>query len=159
MPRKVLWWTLRRNGLCLPSRACTPMSGVVCGSMVSTVRRFGLGADVHQNSVFSPTSWCWRRFRVSSAWVCHGSFSTLMSWCSSRTSGTSASPNSRCERLAWKVKGSASTWRNSWSLVLAMMSSRSLDIPLCCLLFWCLQQLRPVLTVHAVSPQELQWHH
>ena len=42
VPRKVLWWALRslgwRNGLCRSSRACTPRPGVLCESMVSTVR-------------------------------------------------------------------------------------------------------------------------
>ena len=42
VPRKVLWWALRRigsmNGLSVSSRSCTPIPGVMCGSMVSTVR-------------------------------------------------------------------------------------------------------------------------
>ena len=51
-----------------------------------------------------------------------------MTWCSLWTPMRSVSPSSRCGRLAWKVKGSVSTWRRpcSWSLVMAMMSSRNL---------------------------------
>ena len=71
---------------------------------------------------------CWRCFHVCSALVCHGSFSTLMTWCSLQTPRRSVSPSSRPGRLAWKVKGSTSTWRrsSSCSLVLAMVSSRNL---------------------------------
>ena len=33
------------------------------------------------------------------------------------------------------------------------------QVPRCCLLYGCRQQLNPVLTMHAVGAQEVQWHH
>ena len=44
------------------------------------------------------SSWCWRHFHVSSARVCHGSFSTLMTWSSSDTQEEFIS-----ELKAWKA--------------------------------------------------------
>ena len=75
------------------------------------------------------SSWYWRFFRVGSALVCRGSFSTLMTWCSSRIPRRSVSPSSMRRRLAWKVNVSVSTLGrpSSWSLVLVMMSSRNLS--------------------------------
>ena len=59
--------------------------------------------------------------------VCHGSFSILMTKCSSLTPRRSASASSRHERLAWKVKGSVLTRRkpSSWSPVLTWMPYRN----------------------------------
>ena len=76
-------------------------------------------------------SWCWRRFHMSSAFVCRGRFSALTTCCSSQTPRRSVSPSSRHGRLVWKVKSSMSTWRrpsrpSSWSLLLAMLPSRNL---------------------------------
>ena len=72
------------------------------------------------------SSWCWRRFHMSSTLVCHGSFSMLMTWCSSQTPWRGV--GSMHGRMAWKVKGSMSTRRrpSCWSWVLAMISSRNL---------------------------------
>ena len=97
------------------------MPWVLCGSMVSTVR--SLAWELVCIRVLSLT-WGWRRFCVSSALVCCGSFFTLMTWCSSRTPRRIASPSSRHGRLEWKIKDSMSTRRrpSSWSLVMAMMS-------------------------------------
>ena len=102
----------------VPSRACTSVPGAVCGSIVSTVR--SLAWELGIIKVLS--------LAQCSSLVCHGSFSTLITWCSSRTSRRSASLSSRRGRLGWKVKGSVSTWRrpSAWSSVLAMMSSRNL---------------------------------
>ena len=74
------------------------------------------------------SSRCWRRFHMSSALVCHGSFSSLTSCCSSQTPKMSVSSSSRHGRKVLKVKSSMSTWRrpSSWVLVLAMLSSRNL---------------------------------
>ena len=134
VPRKVLWLALRglgsRNGLCVSSKACIPMLGVVCRSMVGTVRR--LGWELVCIRVVFPAHcssfWCWRRFCVSFALVYHGSLFTLMTRCSSQTPRRSVSPSSRHGRLVGKVKGSVSTWTrpSSWSLLMAMMSSRNL---------------------------------
>ena len=51
-----------------------------------------------------------------------------MTWCSSGTTKRKASPGPRLGRLAWKVKGSVSTWirPSFWSLVMTRMSSRNL---------------------------------
>ena len=90
---------------------------------------FGVGVGVHQHSILSPLLFILvLEACVSSAPVYHGSFSKLMTWCSSQTPKRCVSPSSRHGRLAWKVKGSMSTWRrpSSWSLVLTMMSSRNL---------------------------------
>ena len=78
----------------------------------------------------SSSRW-WRRFHMSSALVCHGSFSSLATCCSSQTTRRSVSPSSRHGRQVWKVKSSMSSWRrpsrpSSWFLVLAMLSSRNL---------------------------------
>ena len=78
----------------------------------------------------SSSRW-WRRFHISSALVCRGSFSSLATCCSSQTPRRSVSPSSRHGRQVWKVKSSMSTWRrptrpSSWFLVLAMLSSKNL---------------------------------
>ena len=114
------------NWLRMSSRACTPMPGAVCGLMVNTVKSLGweflcIGAP---SLAHCSPSWCWKHYHISSALVCHGSFSMLMTACSSQTPRRNISPSSRYGRLEWKVKGSVSTWRrpSSWSLVLALMS-------------------------------------
>ena len=76
---------------------------------------FGMGVGVHQGSVLSPLLFILvlealsREFRTGVLWS--PSFSTPMSWCSSRTPRRSVSPSSRRGRLAWKLMGSVSTWR------------------------------------------------
>ena len=55
-----------------------------------------MGDGVHQGSVLSPPSWCWKHFRVSSTLVCHGSFSTLMTWCSLWTPRRSVAGKGLC---------------------------------------------------------------
>ena len=47
--------------------------------------------------------------RVNGQYSEEFSFSTLMTWCYSRTTKRSVSPSSRCGRLAWKINGSMST--------------------------------------------------
>ena len=106
--------------------------GCVCHprSMVSSVRSLAWELACIRVLFLAHCSsfWCWRRFRVSSALVYHGSSSMLMPSCSSWTTKMSVSPSSRCGWLAWKIKGPIATWRkpSSWSLVLAMMSFRYL---------------------------------
>ena len=111
-------------------RTCTPMPGVVCGSMVqwwvggsSSLVCIRVVSLAHCLSFL-----CWRCFRVSSAVVYHGRFSTLMTWCSSQTTKRSVSLSSRRGELAWKAEGFVSTWRSPsfWSLAMAMKSSRNL---------------------------------
>ena len=81
----------------MPSRACTPMHRVVCGSMVGTVRSLAweLVSIRVLSSVHYSSFWYWRCPRVSSTLVYHGSFSMLMTWCSSQTSKRSVSPSTR----------------------------------------------------------------
>ena len=110
--------------------------------MVSTVIEFGMGVVRALSLARCSSSWCRRRFRMSSTLVCHGNFFTLMTWCSSQTPRRSVSSSSRCGRLAWKAKGSMSTWKrpSSWSLVMVVISLRNLaSTPV---------QLRPVFTVY-----------
>ena len=64
------------------------------------------------------SSYCWKHCRTSSTLVFDGSFSMLMTWCSSQTSRRSLFPSSRHGRLAWKVKGSMLTWRRPSSYTL-----------------------------------------
>ena len=92
---------------------------------------FGMGVGVHQGFALAhcPSSWYCRRCRVSSTPLYHGSFSILMTWCSSWTLRRSVTLSVSCGRLAWKVQDSMSTWSSrptSWSLMLAMMFSRNL---------------------------------
>ena len=105
-------------------------SNAVCGSMVSTVRSlvWELVCIRVLSLAHCSSFWCWRRCHMSSVLVYHGSSSMLMTWCSSQTPKRSVSPSSRRGRLAWKVKGSMSTWRrpSSWFLVMTRMSSRNL---------------------------------
>ena len=107
------------------------MPGALCGSMVNTVRSLAWEL-VCIRALFSAhcsSSWCWKHCHASSAPVCHGSFSMLMTCCSSQTPRRSVSPSlsSRHGRLVWKVKGSVLTWRkpSSWCLVLTWMSYRN----------------------------------
>ena len=86
---------------------------VMCGSMVSKVRSLSwkLVCIKVLSLAHCSSFWCWRRFRLSLALGYHESLSTLMTWCSSRTTKRGVSPSWWCGRLAWKVKGSMSTWR------------------------------------------------
>ena len=136
-----------------------PQSHVRVNSQYS--EEFGVGVSVPRGSLLSHCSsfCCWRRCGVSSTLMCHGSSSTLMTWCSSRTPKRSASPSSRRGRLAWKVKGSESTWRrpSSWSLEMARMSSRKLaSTPVLSAVVVSTETL--VLPMFAVCPQDVQWH-
>ena len=109
------------------------MPRVVCRSIVSTIISLALELMCIRTlplAHYSSSQW-WRRFHMSSALVCHGSFSSLATCCSSQTPRRSVSPSSRHGRHVWKVKISMSTWRrpsrrSSWVLVLAMLSSRNL---------------------------------
>ena len=120
------------NGLCGSSRASTPRPGVLCGSVVSTMRILVWELVCIKVLSFAHCSsfWCWRCCRVNSALVYHGSSSTLMTWCSSWTPNCDQEEcisKLKCGRLAWKVNGSVLTWRrSSWSLVMIRMSSRNL---------------------------------
>ena len=73
------------------------------------------------------SSRCWRRFHMSLAFVCCGTFSALTTCCSLQTPRRSVSSSSRHGRQVWKVKSSMSrpSKPSSWSLVLAMVSSRN----------------------------------
>ena len=124
---RVAWvWT---NGLCLSSRVCATMPRAMCGSMVNTVRSlvWELVCIRTLSLAHCSSSWCWKRCHASSALVCHGSFSILMTWCSLQTPRRSVSPSTRHGRLAWKAEGSVLTWRkpSSWSPVLTWMSYRN----------------------------------
>ena len=151
-----------RNGLCGSSRQCIPRPRVMCGSMVSTVRSlmWELVCIRVLSLAHCSSFWYLRLCCVRSALAHHGSFSTLMTWSSSWTPKRSGSPSLRHWRLAWKVKGSASSWRrpSSWSLVMTRMSYRNLAST-------------PALSVVVVSaetpsyahnvccgPQDVQWH-
>ena len=115
--RKVAWWALRSLGV--DEWAVRVIQGmysneVVCWPMGSTVK--GLMCNrVMCNRALSlarcSSSWCWKHFHVSSTMVCCESVSVLMTSCSSQTLRRSVSPSPRRGRLAWKVKGSMSTWR------------------------------------------------
>ena len=122
-----------QNGLCVSFKACAPMPSVVCRSIVSAfmslvwefmcIRTLPLAHCV--------SSRCWRRFHMSSAFVSRGSFSIMTTCCSSQTPRRSVSPSPRHGRQVRKIESSISTWRrpsrpSSWSLVLAMLSSRNL---------------------------------
>ena len=122
-----------RNGLCVSFKSCTPMPKVVCKSIFSTIMSLAWELMCIRTLPLAhcSSSWCWRRFHMSSALVCRGSFSSLTTCCSSQTPRRSVSPSSRHGRQVWKVKSSMSTWirpsrPSSWFLVLAMLSSRNL---------------------------------
>ena len=108
VPRKILWWTLRSLGVgewCVSviqrmymyssAWGCEPVDGQYS-------EEFGLGVGKQQGYVLSP----------------------LLFYADELGLSRSVSTSSSRGRLAWKVKGSLSTWRrpNSWSLVLVMMS-------------------------------------
>ena len=113
----------------MSSTAFTPMSGVVCGVNDQDNEEVGMGVGVPQSFVFSPLLFILvlgalsREFCTGVPWellyaVDLGLIVDIRS----------VSPSSRRGRLAWKVRGSASTWRrpSSWFLVMAKMSSRNL---------------------------------
>ena len=122
-PRGAWVWM---NVLCMSSRACITMPAALGESMVNTVRNLAWELECTRTLSLVHCSSCWycKRCRVSSALVCHGSFSMLMTCCSSRTPRSSIPPSSRHGRLAWKVKHSVSTRRrpSSWSPVLTLLS-------------------------------------
>ena len=124
-PWGVWVWT---NKLCVSSRVCTTMSRAVCRSMVNTVMSWvwELVCIRALSLAHCSSSWCYKRRHVSSALVCHGSSSMLMTWCPSQTP-RSVSPSSWHGRLAWKVKGFVLTWRkpSSWTPLLTWMSYRN----------------------------------
>ena len=122
-----------RNGLCVSFKACTPMPSLVCRSIVSAIMSLAWEFMCIRTLPLAhcSSSRCWRRFHMSSALVYRGSFSTMTTCCSSETPRRSVSPSSRHGRQVWKVESSMPTWRrpsrpSSWSLVLAMLSSRNL---------------------------------
>ena len=99
----------RGLGSACHSRVCTPMPGVVCGSMVSMVRSlaWGLVCIAALSLANCSSSWCWMCLRTSSASACHGSFSLmLMIWCTWQKHWRIVSTSSWHGRLAWNVNGS-----------------------------------------------------
>ena len=60
------------NGLCSASRACTTMPGARCGSMVNTGRILAWELECIRalSLAHCSSSWCWKRFCISSALVC-----------------------------------------------------------------------------------------
>ena len=117
--------SVSRNGLCMSSKVRTLMHRVVCCSMISAVRILVWEFMCIRALSFADCSSfrCWKRFPMSSALVCHGGYSILMTLYEAQTP-LSVSPSSRrCGRLEWKVKGFLSTWRtSSWFLMLTKMS-------------------------------------
>ena len=132
VPRKIPWWALRSLGV--KEWAVRFIQGMYskarCCVQVSTVRSLAweLVCIRVLSLIHCASSWCWRRCCMSSALVNHRSSSALMTWCPFWTPKRSVSPSSRRGRLAWKVKGSMSTWRRpcSWYMVMARVSSRNL---------------------------------
>ena len=110
---------------------------------------FGMGVGVHQGSAHYSSSWCWKRFCMSYTLTCCGSFFMLMTWCSLQTPRRNGSPNSRWGRLAWKEDQVPGLWCWPWC------PKEIPQVPLCCLLQWCWQQLHRVLPMQAVAPQEV----
>ena len=124
VPRKVLWWILRIlcRGIgcaCQPGYVlCTLMHRVVCGPMVSSVKSLEWELVCIKAVLSTPVfilvlEALLREFRTGVTWelLC------VDDWCSSRTPRRNVSPSSMRGRLAWKVKGPASTCRrpSSWS--------------------------------------------
>ena len=116
VPRKVLWRTVRSPGVEeWALQVIQDMySIVVCGSMVSTVEEFGMGAGVHQGFVLSLLLFILVLGRTAVPWELLYPDDLVLT----QTPKRSVSPSSRCEKLAWNVKGSVSTWRGpgSWGL-------------------------------------------
>ena len=114
----------------MSSTAFTPMSRIVCGVNDQDNEEVGMGFGVPQGSVLSPLLFILvlealsREFRNGVPWELLYAVDLGLIVDTKR----SASPSSRWRRLAWKVRGSASTWRrpSSWFLVMAKMSSRNL---------------------------------
>ena len=112
--RKVLWWALKEpqgcGVSCVLFKACNPMPRVVCRSIVSAIMSLAWEFMCIRTLSLAhcSSSWCWRRFHMSSAFVCRGSFSALTTCCSSQTPRRSVSPSSKHGRLVWKVKSSVS---------------------------------------------------
>ena len=112
------------NGLCVsPGHALQRLD--LCAVNGQYSGTFGVGAGVHLGAVLSPLFFI-LVLEAPLRELCPGSFSMLMTWCSTRTPRRSAFPSSMCRRLAWKVKNSMSTWKrpSSQSPMLALMSSR-----------------------------------
>ena len=110
------------------------MSRVVCGVNDQDNEEVGMGVGVPQSFVFSPLLF------ILVLGAPSGEFCTGVPWellyavdLGLIVDTRSVSPSSQRGRLAWKVRGSASTWRrpSSWFLVMAKMSSRNLaSIPM-----------------------------
>ena len=113
---------------CCHSGHVLPTPGVVCRSMVGTVK--SLAWELWELVCIKALSLAhcsssWKHFCMSSVLMCHENFSTLMTR-SSCTPMRSVSPSSRHERMLWKAKGRVSTWNriSSLSPALALVSSR-----------------------------------
>ena len=118
VPRKVLWRTVRSPGVeewaLHVIQGMYSIAGVVCGSMVSTVEEFGMGAGVHQGFVLSLLLFILVLGRTAVPRELLYPDDLVLT----QTPKRSVSPRSRCEKLAWNVKWSVSTWRGpgSWGL-------------------------------------------
>ena len=68
-----------RNGLCVSFKACTPMPRVVCRSIVSAIMSLAWEFMCIRTLPLAhcSSSRCWRRFHMSSAFECRGSFSSF----------------------------------------------------------------------------------
>ena len=100
------WSQWLRSELCVSFKACNPMPRVVCRSIVSAIMSWAWEFMCIRtlSLAHSSSSWCWRRFHMSSAFVCRGSFSALTTCCSSQTPRRSVSPSSRHGRLGIESK-------------------------------------------------------
>ena len=117
-----------RNGLCVSSRVWTTMPGALWGSMVNTVKSLAWEL-VCIRALFSAhcsSSWCWKHCHASSALVCHGSFSMLMTCCSSQTPRRSVSPKLKLK--AWKAGMESKGLRFNMKKTKFMVSGVDLDV-------------------------------
>ena len=128
-PRNVLWWALR--SLDVKEWAAHVIQGMYSKALRHVQvsgqysEEFGMGIGAHQGS--GPLLFVMVLEALSRVlhWYAMG---TSLCWWPGTHWGhpcrRSVSPSSRHGRLAWKVKGSMSTWRRSchWSLMLAMIS-------------------------------------
>ena len=114
--------------MCLERSCGRPWGAWVWTNRLCVIQGMDHNARRALFSAHCSSTWCSKNCRASSALVCHGCFSMLMTWCSSQTPRRSVSPSlsSRQRRLVWEVKGSVVTLRkpSSWSLVLTWMSYR-----------------------------------
>ena len=98
--RHYLWWIHRLRNFDVTQTHVVTFRGTKFGRV-----RFPAVAKliIHKRSL-QKTLWYNTRKDTSSALVCRGSFSKLMTQCSSQTPRRSVSPRSSHGKLAWKVK-------------------------------------------------------